>query len=144
MGTKSIREIVETALVAHLSAQTELAGTSVEKGNEVDNMTLPTVVVSCEAVANIADLPEGLGNYTCTVQIGVFTSADVTSAVSNHRDRCAAVLGGMQDVTAIKSVFTSGGDATCYDVLYQSHDDSKGDRALGMMATYLVHAVLPA
>lgn len=144
MGTKSIREIVETALVTHLSAQTELAGTNVEKGNDIDVMALPTVVVSCEAVANMGDLPEGLGNYSCTVQVGVFTSADVSTALASHRDRCAAVLGAMQDVTAIKTAFTTGADATCYDVLYQSHDDSKGDRAFGMMATYLVYAVLPA
>ena len=144
MGTKSIREIVEAALVSHLSAQTELSGTNVEKGIEVDTMALPTVVVSCESAGNPADLPEGLGNYTCTVQIGVFTSADATSALSGHRDRCAAVLGAMQDVATIKTVFTSAGDATCYDVIYQTHDDSKGDRALGMMATYQVHAVLPA
>lgn len=144
MGTKSIREIVETALATHLAAQTELSGTNIEKGNEVENMALPTVVVSCESVGNMSDLPEGLGNYSCTVQIAAFTSADISSAVSNHRDRCAAVLGAMQNVTAIKTAFTTGGDATCYDVLYQSHDDSKGDRALGMMSSYLVYVVLPA
>lgn len=144
MGTKSIREIVEAALVSHLAAQTELAGTNIEKGIEIDVMALPTVVVSCESVANPGDLPEGLGNYTCTVQIGVFTSADASSALSGHRDRCAAVLGAMQNVAGIKTAFTTGADATCYDVVYQSHDDSKGDRALGMMATYQVHTVLPA
>jgi len=144
MGTKSIREIVEAALASHLAAQTELAGTNIEKGNEVENMALPTVVVSCESVGNMNDLPDGLGNFSCTVQIGVFTSADVSSAVSNHRDRCAAVLGAMQNVTAIKTAFTTGADATCYDAVYQSHDDSKGDRALGMMASYLVYVVLPA
>jgi hypothetical protein len=143
MGTKSIREIVENALVAHLAAQTELTGTNVEKGNEVDTMALPTVVVSCESIANPADIAQGLGNYSCTVQIGVFSSADASTAVATHRDRCAAVLGALQDLDAIKAVFTSQGDATCYDVTYQTHDDSKGDRALGMMATYNVMAVLP-
>lgn len=144
MGTKSVREIVESTIATHLAAQTELSGTSVERGNEIDNMTLPTVIVSCESVANMNELPDGLGNYACTVQVGAFTSADVATAVANHRDRCAAVLGGMQNVTAIKTAFTSGGDATCYDVLYQSHDDSKGERSLGMMASYLVYVVLPA
>lgn len=143
MGTKSIREIVESAIVAHLVAQTELSGTNIEKGIEVDVQSLPTVVVSCENVANPGDLPEGLGNFSCTVQIGVFSSADATTPLSVHRDRCAAVLGAMQDVTGIKAVFTSQGDATCYDVTYQNHDDSRGDRALGMMASYSVMAVLP-
>lgn len=144
MGTKSIREIVESALVAHLAAQTELAGTNIEKGIEVDVQALPTVIVSCEGVGNMAELPEGLGNYLCNVQVGVFTSADATSALSGHRDRCAAVLGALQDVAGIKAVFASQGDATCYDISYQSHDDNRGDRALGMMAVYSVAAVLPA
>lgn len=143
MGTKSIREIVESALVAHLAAQTELSGTNIEKGIEVDVQALPTVIVSCENAANPGELPEGLGNYLCTVQVGVFSSADASTPLSVHRDRCAAVLGALQDVTGIKSVFTSQGDATCYDVTYQSHDDSRGDRALGMMASYSVMAVLP-
>lgn len=144
MGTKSIREIVETALVSHLSAQTELSGVNIEKGIEVDKMQLPTIVVSCEAVANAPDLPEGLGNYLCTVNVGTFTSADESSALSVHRARSAAVLGAMQDVTAIKAVFVSGADATCYDVTFQSVDQSNGDRALGAMAVYQVLAVLPA
>jgi len=144
MGTKSIREIVESALVAHLAAKTELSGVNIERGIETDVMNLPTVVVSCEAVSNPPDLPEGLGNYACTVQVGVFTSADASNAKSNHRDRCAAVLGALQEVSNIKTVFTTQGDATCYDVTYQSHDDSRGDRALGMMATFTVAAVLPA
>jgi len=117
---------------------------NIEKGIEVDKMQLPTVVVSCEAVANAPDLPEGLGNYLFTVNVGTFTSADESSALSVHRARSAAVLGAMQDVTAIKAVFVSGADATCYDVTFQSVDQSNGDRALGAMAVYQVLAVLPA
>lgn len=144
MGTKSIREIVETALVAQLAAQTELSGVNIEKGIEVDKMQLPTVVVSCENVTNAPDLPEGLGNYLCTVNVATFTSADESSALTVHRARSAAVLGALQDVAAIKTLFTSGGDATCYDVTFQSVDQSNGDRALGSMAVYQVLAVLPA
>lgn len=144
MGTKSIREIVEAALVSHLSAQTELSGVNIEKGIEVDKMQLPTIVVSCENVANPPDLPEGLGNYACTVNIGTFTSTDEASALTVHRARAAAVLGAMQDVATIKTVFTNGGDATCYDVVFQSVDQSNGDRALGAMASFNVLAVLPA
>lgn len=144
MGTKSIREIVETAIVSHLSAQTELSGVNIEKGIEVDKMQLPTIVVSCEAVANPPELPEGLGNYLCTVNIGTFTSTDEASALSVHRARSAAVLGALQDVTSIKTAFSTAGDATCYDVTFQTVDQSNGDRALGSMAVYQVLAVLPA
>ena len=144
MGTKSVREIVETAIRAHLVAQTELTGVNVYKGIEVATDALPTLVVNCGQVANPPDLPEGLGNYLCTVTLELYTSADETSALTVHRDRSAGMLGAMQDLTAIKAVFTSQGDATCYDVSPETIDDGRGDRALGTMATFSVLVVLPA
>lgn len=144
MGTKSVREIVETAIRAHLVAQTELTGVNVYKGIEVATDALPALVVNCNSVGNPPDLPEGLGNYLCTVTLELYTSADETSALTVHRDRSAGMLGAMQDLAAIKAVFTSQGDATCYDVSPETVDDGKGDRALGTMATFSVLVVLPA
>lgn len=144
MGTKSVREIVESGIRAHLVAQTELTGVNVYKGIEVTTEQLPALVVNCSSVANPPDLPEGLGNYSCTVTLELYTSADATSALGSHRDRSAAMLGAMQDLSAIKAVFTSQADATCYDVSPETVDDGKGDRALGTMATYRVDVVLPA
>lgn len=144
MGTKSVREIVESAIAAHLTAQTELSGVNIYKGIEVSTESLPSIVVNCSSVANPPDLPEGLGNYACTVTLELYTSADATSALANHRDRSAAMLGAMQSLTAIKTVFTSQGDATCYDVTPDTVDDGKGDRALGTMASFTVLVVLPA
>lgn len=144
MGTKSVREIVETAVRAHLAAQTELAGVNIYKGIEVSVESLPTIVVNCNAVGNPPDLPEGLGNYSCTVVLELYTSADAANALTNHRDRSAGMLGAMQELTALKAVFTSQGDATLYDCTFQSVDDGKGDRALGTMATFNLLIVLPA
>lgn len=144
MGTKSVREIVEAAVAAHLSAQTELAGTNVYKGLDTAVDLLPQVIASCESAVPPPDLPEGLGNYECTLQVGVYTSADETNAVTNHRARSAAVLGALQDLAALKTVFTSQGDATLYDITYQSADDSRGDRALGTLASFSLCIVLPA
>lgn len=144
MGTKSIREIIESAIAAHLAAQTELAGVNIYKGLEVTTDTLPQAIVSCDTVGNLPDLPEGLGNYLATVNVHLYTSADATSALANHRDRSAAILGAMQDLTAIKAVFVNQGDATCYDVTAETVDDGRGDRALGTMATFTVAVVLPA
>jgi hypothetical protein len=144
MGTKSVREIVETAIRTHLVAQTELTGVNVYKGIEVATEQLPALVVNCSSVANPPDLPEGLGNYSCTVTLELYTSADATNALANHRDRSAGMLGAMQDLAAIKAAFTSGGDAACYDVTPETVDDGKGDRALGTMATFRVDVVLPA
>lgn len=144
MGTKSVREIVESAVAAHLAAQTELSGVNIYKGIEVATDSLPSLVVNCASVANPGDLPEGLGNYSCKVTLELYTSADATSALANHRDRSAAMLGAMQDVATLKSVFSSQGDATLYDATPDTVDDGKGDRALGTMASFDLLVVLPA
>ena len=85
MGTKSVREIVEAAVAAHLAAQTELAGVNIYKGLDVGTELLPQAVVSCESVGNPPDLPEGLGNYAATLSIALYTSADATSATTSHQ-----------------------------------------------------------
>ena len=144
MGTKSVREIVEAAVAAHLAAQTELAGVNIYKGLDVGTELLPQAIVSCESVGNMPDLPEGLGNYAATINIGLYTSADATSATASHRDRSAAILGAMQNLTGLKAVFTAQGDATLYDASFESVDDGRGDRALGTMATFRIDLVLPA
>lgn len=144
MGTKSVREIVESAIAAHLTAQAELAGVNIYKGIEVATDALPCLVVNCNNVGNPPDLPEGLGNYSCTVVLELYTSADAATAVASHRDRSAGMLGAMQDLAAIKAAFVAGADATCYDVSFETIDDGKGDRALGTMATFTVTVVLPA
>jgi hypothetical protein len=131
-------------LASHLAAQTELAGVNIYKGIEVATDALPCLVVNCNNVGNPPDLPEGLGNYSCTVVLELYTSADEASAPTVHRARSAGMLGAMQDLAAIKAVFVAGGDATCYDVSPETIDDGKGDRALGTMATFTVLVVLPA
>ena len=55
MGTKSVREIVESALRSHIAAQTELAGVNVYKGLEVAVDALPAIVVSCDTAGPIGD-----------------------------------------------------------------------------------------
>ena len=144
MGTKSPAQIIESAIVAHLQAQTELTGVNIEKGIEVDKTSLPLCVVGASSLMPIGDLPEGLGNYISSVSITTFTSADEATALTVHRARTAAVLGAMQDVTAIKTLFTSQADATCYDVIYSSTEESQGDRALMSTCNFTVLAVLPA
>ena len=115
MGTKSVRFIVESALVSYLSAQTELAAVHFYKGDTADTAVLPKAVVLCESAGPPNDLPQGLGNYNCGVRVTLFTSAD-DETLDTHRARCAAIVGYMQDLSAIKAAFVSGGDALCYDV----------------------------
>lgn len=144
MGTKSPAEIIESAIVAHLQAQTELAGVNIEKGIEVDKAILPLCVVGASSLMPISDLPEGLGNFTASLSVTVFTSADEASSLTVHRARTAAVLGALQDLTAIKAVFTNQGDSTCYDVIYANTEESQGDRTLLSTSNYSVLIVLPA
>ena len=144
MATKSPAEIIEGAIVAHLSAQTELSGVNIERGIEVDKTQLPLCVVTSSNIGTVNELPEGLGNFRAMVVINVITSADESSALTVHRARTAAVLGAMQDVAAIKTAFSSSGDATCYDATFESTEEGQGDRALMASASYSVLIVLPA
>lgn len=144
MATKSPAEIIEGAIVAHLAAQTELSGVNVERGIEVDKTQLPLCVVTSSNIGAPGELPEGLGNFRASVVINLFTSSDESTALTVHRARTAAILGAMQDVPAIKAVFTSQGDATCYDAVFESTEEGQGDRTLMASAAYSVLIVLPA
>ena len=145
MGTKSVPEIVESAVAAFLAAQTGLSGVNVYKGIANANTTLPLVVVSCGSVAPAPDIPGDLGNYECSVGIQLFTSADAANALTNHRDRSAVIQGAIQqELSTLKSTFTSQGDGTLYDAEYQSQDSGQGDRALETTLTYKMTMVLPA
>jgi len=115
MATKSVRYIVEAALASYLSAQTELTGVSIYKGDTADTAILPKAVVLCESAGPPNDLPQCLGNYNCGVRVTLFTSAD-DETLDTHRARCAAIAGAMQDLASVQAAFVSEGDALCYDV----------------------------
>ena len=69
MGTKSIRHIVEQVLKTYLSTETGLTGVSLYTGDSAEVMTLPKLVILCESARTPNDLPEGLGNYSCSVRM---------------------------------------------------------------------------
>lgn len=144
MANRSIREVVESAIAAHITAQEGLTGVQILKGISVTTQDLPLIVVSCEGVGPMAGIAQVLGNYSCTVQLGVFTSSDETNALALHRARAAVVDASMQDISGIKAKFTADGDASCYTATFQSFEDSRGDRALGTTITYTVDVVLAA
>lgn len=144
MANRSIREVVESAIAAHITAQEGLTGVQVLKGLSVTTQDLPLIVISCESAGPMSGIAQVLGNYTCTVQVGVFTSSDETNALSVHRARSAIVDASMQDIAGIKAKFNADGDASCYTATFQSFEDSRGDRALGTTITYSVDVVLAA
>jgi len=145
MGTKSIRHIVEQVLKTYLSTETGLTGISLYTGDSADVMTLPKLVILCESARTPSDLPEGLGNYNCSVRMTLFSNADDTT-LTDHRARCASLVGSMSidSLSGIKAAFTASGDASCYDVTIQAEDEGVDERSWATVFTYDVLVVLPA
>jgi hypothetical protein len=145
MGTKSIRHIVEQVLKTYLSTESSLTGVSLYTGDSADVMTLPKLVILCESARTPSDLPEGLGNYSCSVRMTLFSNTDDTT-LTDHRARCAGLAGSMSrdSLSAIKTAFTNSGDATCYDVTIQNEDEGVDERSWATVFSYDVLVVLPA
>ena len=143
MGTKSIRHIVEDNLQSYLQNAAGLSMVTFVTGDSNNTATLPKGIVLCESARAPADLPEGAGNYSCSVRITLFSNADDTT-LTDHRARCALVVGNMRDVTAIQDKFTYVGDASCYDVTMQSEDEGVDERSWATSFTFDLLAVFPA
>ena len=143
MGTKSIRHIVEDVLQTYLQNANGLNAVTFVAGDSINTATLPKGIVLCESARAPADLPEGAGNYSCSVRITLFSNADDTT-ITDHRYRCALVVGNMRDLTSIKDAFTSYGDASCYDVTMQSEDEGVDERSWATAFTFDVLTVFPA
>jgi|GEM_PF-821871 len=126
--TKSIRHIVEGTLATYLTAQAGLAGVAILTGDSAATQTLPKAVVLCDSARAPGDLPEGLGNFDCSVRITLFSNADDT-ALAVHRARCAALSDCMRSVGLIQDAFAVTGDALCYDVTYRSEDEGIDERS---------------
>jgi hypothetical protein len=143
MASKSIRHIVESTVATYLAAQTDLTTVTFLTGDSAATQTLPKAVVLCEAARAPSDLPEGLGNYSCSVRITLFSNADDTT-LADHRLRCAALSGNMRDLTSIKAAFTASGDASCYDVTIGSEDEGVDERSWATSFSFDLLAVFPA
>lgn len=142
MGTLSIRHIVEETLASYLSAQAGLAGVQFLTGDSAVTQTLPKAIVLCDSASPPADLPEGLGNYACSVRITLFSNADDTT-LSVHRGRCASLAGNMNDLESIQAAFAATGDAICYDVTFRSEDEGIDERSWATSFSFEVLTVLP-
>ena len=142
MGTKSIRHIVEATLATYLSTQTGLTTVQFLTGDSAVTQTLPKAVVLCDSARAPGDLPEGEGNYSCSVRITLFSNADDTT-LADHRARCAALSGNMRDLTSIQAAFTASTDASCYDVTMTSEDEGIDERSWATAFAFDVLVVLP-
>jgi len=143
MGTKSIRHIVEANVASFLTAETGLTGVAIYTGDSVDLNVLPKAIVLCDSAKTPGDLPEGAGNYSCSVRVTLFSNADDTT-LTDHRARCAALAGAMQDLASLKAVFVTSADATLYDVTPLSEDEGTDERSFATLFAFDLLAVLPA
>ena len=141
MGTLSIRHIVEATLANYLYTQTGLTTIQFLTGDSAVTQTLPKAVVLCDSARTPADLPEGLGNFDCSVRITLFSNADDTT-LADHRARCAAISGNMNDLASIQAAFAATGDALCYDVTVRSEDEGIDERSWATSFAYDVLTVL--
>jgi len=142
MGTASIRHIVESVLASYLSTQTGLTSVQFLTGDSAVTQTLPKAVVLCDSARPPGELPEGEGNYSCSVRITLFSNADDTT-LTDHRARCAALSGNMRDLASIQAAFVASGDATCYDVTIGSEDEGIDERSWATAFSFDVLVVLP-
>lgn len=141
MGTKSARHIVEAVLASYLSNQSELSGLNIYTGDSAYTAVLPKAIVLCDSAKAPNDIPQGLGNYLCSIRVSVFDSADDVS-LADHRARCAGVAGAMQELDLIKTAFVQGGDALCYDVTQISEDEGVNERSWASVFGYEVLVVV--
>jgi hypothetical protein len=132
---------VEAVLASYLDSQPELAGVTFYTGDSAETATLPKAVVLCDSARLPNDLPDGLGNYMCGVRVTIFDSADDTT-LADHRARCAAIAGAMQDLPLIKAAFVAGGDALCYDITPTSEDEGVNERSWASVFAYDVLVVV--
>lgn len=143
MGTKSIRHIVEGVVSAKLALDNGLTGVNFYTGDSTALMDYPRCVTLVDSAKAPADLPEGLGNYLCSVRITLFSNADDTS-LTTHRDRCAAIAGVMQGLSSMKTAFAATGDATLYDITPISEDEGVDERSWATVFAYELLCVVPA
>jgi hypothetical protein len=146
MGTKSIRHICEAVVVSYLQGKSELSGLQINPGDTATLKDLPTVAVICDNAAPPGELPEGLGNFDCSVEVCVYSSADAPATLAQHRDRCALIEGflGWGSLADLKAAFAASGDATLYDVTPEPIQDERQSRMFGSRIPYTFRVVLPA
>lgn len=141
MGTISARHIVEGILRNYLSTDDGLAGVAVYTGDNAEVNVLPKCVVLCDSARAPGELPEGLGNFHCSVRVTIFSNADDTTLTA-HRARVAAIAGAMSNIGAIQSAFVAGGDALCYDVTPESEDEGRDERSWASVLSFDVFVVV--
>ena len=137
----SFRTILEEKITSYLSDN--MTGVAIHKGITDDVRVIPIIICHAESSKAVDDLGSNtLGNYTATLKIFIYSSAD-DETLDVHRARVVEVMGYLRDVAAIKATFTPATDGQLYDMWVQSDEEGMSQRRYGNALEYVVWGVLP-
>jgi hypothetical protein len=137
----SARTIVEEKVQAYLA--TALTGVAVHKGITPETKVIPLVTVYAKSSRSADALGSNpYGNYTVTLEIGVYSSAD-DDTLDQHRTRVQTVQNYMADKTALKALWTLNTDGILYDLWVNQDEEGMHQRKYGNLLEYTVFVMLP-
>lgn len=137
----SFRSILEEKITSYLSAN--MTGVAIHKGITDDVRVIPIIICHAESAKAIDDLGSNtLGNYTATLKIFIYSSAD-DETLDTHRARVVEVMGYLRDVEGIAATFTPATDGKLYDMWILNDEEGMSQRRYGNALEYVVWGVLP-
>jgi len=138
----NFRTILEEKITSYLSAN--ITGVAIHKGITDEIRVIPIIICHAESAKAVDDLGSNtLGNYTVTLKIFVYSSAD-DETLDTHRARVVEVMGYLRDVEAIKATFNPTSDGQLYDMWVTNDEEGMSQRRYGNALEYLVWGVLPS
>ena len=137
----SFRTVLENKVDAYLSSI--FPSIAVHKGVTDEIRVIPIIIAHAEASHAVADLGSNtLGNYTATLKIYVYSSAD-DETLEVHRARVVEVIGAMRDVSALQALWNPTTDGQLYDLWIVNDEEGMSQRRYGNVIEYMVWGVLP-
>jgi hypothetical protein len=138
----NFRTILEEKITSYLSAN--ITGVAIHKGITDEVRVIPIIICHAESSKAVDDLGSNtLGNYTATLKIFVYSSAD-DETLDTHRARVVEVMGYLRDVAAIQATFNPTSDGHLYDMWVTSDEEGMSQRRYGNALEYTVWGVLPS
>jgi hypothetical protein len=138
----NFRSILEEKITSYLSSK--ITGVAIHKGITDDIRVIPIIICHAESSKAVDDLGSNtLGNYTATLKIFIYSSAD-DETLDIHRARVVEVMGNLRDVDAIRATFNPTSDGQLYDMWVLSDEEGMSQRRYGNALEYEVWGVLPS
>jgi len=137
----SFRTVLENKVAAYLAPL--FPGVAVHKGVTDDIRVIPIIIAHAESSQAVNDLGSNtLGNYTATLKLYVYSSAD-DETLEVHRQRVVEVIGAMRDVMALQALWNPTTDGQLYDLWITNDEEGMSQRRYGNIIEYTVWGVMP-